>query len=69
MWNERTEYMKSVGKIAVNALNTMVMLWEQMEFETEEPIEVLCENYPIEKSFDEFVFEFSEWVYNWHDKI
>ena len=22
-----------------------------------------------EKSFDEFVFEFSEWVYNWHDKI
>ena len=47
----------------------MAMLWEQMEFETEEPIEALCEDYPIEKSFDEFVFEFSEWVYNWHDKI
>ena len=62
MWNERAEYMKSVGRIAINA-------WEQMEFETEEPIEALCEDYPIEKSFDEFVFEFSEWFYNWHDKI
>ena len=34
MWNERAEYMKSVGRIAINALNTMAMLWEQMEFET-----------------------------------
>ena len=44
MWNERTEYMKSVSRIAVNALNTMAMLWEQMEFETEEPIEAFFQN-------------------------
>ena len=69
MYNERAEYMKAVGKIAVTALNTMAELWEQMEFETEEPIAELCEEYPLDKSFDEFVFEFSEWFYNWNDKI
>jgi hypothetical protein len=69
MWNERAEYMKSVGKIAVNALTTMVILWEQMEFETEKPIEEFIENYPFDKSFDEIVFAFSEWVNYWHDQI
>ena len=69
MWNGRTEYLKDVSKTAVIALNTMLLLWEQMEFETKNSIAELCEDYPLDKSFDEFVFEFSEWVYDWQDKI
>lgn len=65
MWNERMEYMKSVGKIASEALMTMAMLWEQMEFETENPIDELCNNYPFEKSFDEVATEFLFWVEEW----
>ena len=65
MWKERAEYMKSVGRIAINALNTMAMLWEQMEFETEQPIEKLCEDYPFDKSFDDVVYEFASWVDSW----
>ena len=65
MWNERMEYMKSVGKIASEALMTMAMLWEQMEFETENTIDELCNNYPFEKSFDEVATEFLFWVEEW----
>ena len=65
MWNERMEYMKSVGKIASEALMTMAMLWEQMEFETENPIDELYNNYPFEKSFDEVASEFLFWVEEW----
>lgn len=65
MWNERMEYMKSVGKIASEALITMAMLWEQMEFETENPIDELYNNYPFEKSFDEVATEFLFWVEEW----
>lgn len=65
MWNERMEYMKSVGKITSEALMTMAMLWEQMEFETENPIDELCNNYPFKKSFDEVATEFLFWVEEW----
>ena len=65
MFNINMEYMKSVGKIASEALTTMAMLWEQMEFETENPIDELCNNYPFEKSFDEVATEFLFWVEEW----
>ena len=51
MFDINMEYMKSVGKIASQSLMTMMMIWEQMEFETEQPIEKLCEDYPFDKSF------------------
>ena len=44
---------------------TMMMIWEQMEFETEQPIEKLCEDYPFDKSFDDVVYEFASWVDGW----
>lgn len=69
MYNERAEYMKSVGKIAVTALITLAELWEQIEFEREDIFEELFDYYPLDKSFDEFVFEFSEWFNNWNEKI
>lgn len=69
MWNERMDYMKTVSKIAVNALIMMSELWEIEEGETKEQISELCNNYPFEKSFDEVVYEFSEWVNTWYDLI
>ena len=45
MYNERAEYMKSVGKIAVTALITMAELWEQIEFEREDAFEELFDYY------------------------
>lgn len=69
MYNERAEYMKSVGKIAVTALITMAELWEQIEFEREDTFKELFDYYPLDKSFDEFVYEFSEWFDNWNEKI
>lgn len=69
MNNERAEYMKFVGRIAVNALITMSILWDEMQYEAQDEIYELCEDYPIDKSFDEFAFDFAEWFYNWHDKI
>lgn len=65
MFDINMEYMKSVGKIASQSLMTMMMIWEQMEFETEQPIEKLCEDYPFDKSFDDVVYEFASWVDSW----
>ena len=64
MFNIEMEYMKSYAKIASEALNSMALVWEQMQFNDTEP-SYLSENYPLDKSFDEFAFEFSEWVSNW----
>ena len=64
MFNIEMEYMKSYAKIASEALMSMALVWEQMQFNETEP-EFLAENYPLDKSFDEFAFEFSEWVSSW----
>ena len=69
MFNINMEYMKSVGKIASESLATMAMIWEQMEFETEEPIEILCRDYPFDKSFDEVAAEFMFWVEGFSDYL
>ena len=64
MFNIEMEYMKSYAKIANETLSAMSLVWEQMQFNNTEP-EYLAENYPFDKSFDEFVSEFSQWVSNW----
>ena len=64
MFNIEMEYMKSYAKIASEAINSMALVWEQMQFNGTEP-SILSEDYPIDKSFDEFAFEFSEWVSEW----
>ena len=64
MFNIEMEYMKSYAKIASEALNSMAVVWEQMQFNDTEP-SILWEDYPIEKSFDEFAFDFSEWISRW----
>lgn len=64
MFNIEMEYMKSYAKIASEALNSMALVWEQMQFNDTEP-SCLAENYPLDKSFDEFAFEFSEWISEW----
>lgn len=68
MFNIEMEYMKSYAKIASEALMSMALVWEQMQFNETEP-EFLAENYPLDKSFDEFAFEFLSWVEEWKDKI
>lgn len=40
-----------------------------MEFETEEPIEILCRDYPFDKSFDEVAAEFMFWVEGFSDYL
>lgn len=67
MFNIEMEYMKSLGKIASESLITMAMIWEQMEFKTDEPIDELCENYPFDKSFDEVAIDFLFWFEGWRD--
>ena len=64
MFNVEMEYMKSYAKIASEAINSMALVWEQMQFNDTEP-SCLAKDYPIDKSFDEFAFEFSEWVSSW----
>lgn len=64
MFNIEMEYMKSYAKIASEAINSMALVWEQMQFNDTEP-SCLAVDYPIDKSFDEFAFEFSEWVSSW----
>lgn len=64
MFNIEMEYMKAYAKIASEAIMAMALVWEQMQFNKTEP-EILAENYPLDKSFDEFAFEFSEWIHNW----
>lgn len=64
MFNIEMEYLKSYAKIAGEALSSMALVWEQMQFNNTEP-SILAEDYPIDKSFDEFVFEFNEWISEW----
>lgn len=59
--NMEFEYFKSCAKIAKESLTTMALLWEQMQFNDDEP-SVIRQNYFADESFDEFVFKFSEWV-------
>ena len=68
MFNIEMEYMKSYAEIASKALMAMALVWEQMQFNEIEP-EFLAENYPLDKSFDEFAFEFLSWVEEWKDKV
>lgn len=53
------------AEIAVRALNGMAYCWEQLD---DEPL-ILADEYPFEKSFDEMVFEFSNWIHNWQGQI
>ena len=62
---ERKEYFKSYAKIAKDALVSMNMLWEQIEFEDDKPFTEVFDDYPIDKSFDEFVTDFSFWIEKW----
>ena len=64
MFNIEMEYMKSYAKIANEALDSMALVWEQMQFDNIDD-SILVEDYPFHKSFDEFAFEFSEWVSKW----
>jgi hypothetical protein len=64
MFNKEIEYMKAYAKIANEALISMAFLWEQMNITNTNP-DYLDKDYPFDKSFDEFVFEFSEWIHNW----
>lgn len=64
MSNIEMEYMKAYANIASEAITAMALVWEQMQFNKTEP-EILAENYPLDKSFDEFAFEFSQWIHNW----
>lgn len=59
--NMEFEYFKSCAKIAKESLTTMALLWEQMQFNDDEP-SVIRQNYFVDESFDEFAFRFSEWV-------
>ena len=68
MFNIEMEYMKSYAEIASKALMAMALVWEQMQFNETEP-EESAENYPFDKSFDEFAFEFLSWVEEWKDKV
>ena len=68
MFNIEMEYMKSYSKIASEAITAMALVWEQMQFNNTEP-SCLAEDYPIDKSFDEFAFEFLSWVEEWKDKV
>ena len=64
MFDIEMEYMKSYAKIASEAINSIALVWEQMQFNETEP-EILAEDYPLDKLFDEFAFEFSQWIHNW----
>lgn len=63
---ERKDYFKSCAKIAAESLLTMSMLWEQIEFEHDEPFEEVFDNYPFHKSFDEMVYDFLFWIDGWN---
>lgn len=70
MFNINMEYMKSYAKIASEALISMAIVWEQLEFENgDDPIEIFNDYYPFEKSFDEVASEFLFWVEEWKDKV
>lgn len=69
MFNIEMEYMKSYAKIASEALMSMALVWEQMEFKTDEPIKEFWDCYPFDKSFDEVATEFLFWVEEWKDKV
>ena len=62
---ERKDYFKSCAKIAKDAMMMMSELWEQIEFESDEPFVEVFDNYPFEKSFDEVVAEFMFWIEEW----
>lgn len=64
MFNIEFEYFKSVAKIASEALNTMSLIWEQMQFNGTEPQSLTFGNeaYPFEASFDEVSSRFAYWL-------
>lgn len=64
MFNIEFEYFKSVAKIASEALNTMSLIWEQMQFNGTEPQSLAFGNeaYPFEESFDEVSSRFAYWL-------
>ena len=55
MFNIEMEYMKSYAKIAAEALYSMSLVWEQMQFNDTEP-DILNIDYPFNESFDEVVY-------------
>ena len=68
MFNIEMEYMKSYAKIAAEALYSMSLVWEQMQFNDTEP-DILNIDYPFNESFDEVVYNFSEWISNWSKEM
>ena len=58
------EYYELLAKLIVSKSDVELIVSEYVE-----NLKIDTNNKVNEKSFDEFVFEFSEWVYNWHDKI
>jgi hypothetical protein len=62
---ERKEYFKSCAKAVKESLLIMSMLWEQIEFENDEPFEEVFDGYPFDKSFDEVVIDFIFWIEKW----
>ena len=64
MFNIEYEYFKSVAKIASEALNTMSIIWEQMQFNGTEPkgLEFNNKNYPFNDSFDDVASRFTYWL-------
>ena len=53
------------AEVAIRALSGMAYCWEQLDYEPP----ILSDGYPFEKSFDEMVFEFSNWIHNWQGQI
>lgn len=63
MINMEYEYFKSLAKIASEALDTMAILWEQMQYNGTEPDTLdFPESYPFDKSFDDIAEAFNYWV-------
>lgn len=64
MFNIEYEYFKSTAKIASEALNTMSLIWEQMQFNGTEPKSLEFDNkaYPFNDSFDDVASRFAYWI-------
>ena len=63
MFNIEYEYFKGYAKIAKEALNSMALVWEQMQSNDTEPDSLnFPKDYPFNESFDDVASRFSYWI-------
>lgn len=68
-FNRDTKVAKVIGTYSATTLRHIKEFLKQSGFKAETKKQILFDYYPLDKSFDEFVYEFSEWFDNWNEKI